>query len=502
MLAERHAAREHGLLGLHPEVAEPVDAQLSVFAPLRMDGLFEPVHGDLPEYGGHRVVDFADEQGKPVGGIFLARKHFPEGEHFAEDRGGFGGRQRRVGLQRALFSRQILMYAVAQFVRQRLHVARFSRKIQENVRMRAGHDAVAEGSAALAGSGRRVDPAAVEEKVGDGPHAGMESVAGGPHDVARLGPRIFPVGFSHRSVPVVVEQFVVSEQLALQFVEPGHEIVFRDDGFNERLHGFVLDLVGQIPVGEPGGVAAKPVVYGLVRKDGIEYRSQRAAMRRQSFCQAEGGPSAQRAIRFVQHGQDFLLGFFLSVEAEADAAQQFVEEAVPGAASRDGLLGHYFLFRLGEEIIPLRSLHFEVMSIPGQCPGSDEAGGLFVVRLAPFQSEKNELLHGAGIGLADMLEQGAPPFVAGIRGPLQKSVGVRLPCAVLDGFQLRQRFGHCRRREARDLASPGGPEGFCVVRRLRKVLAQGFFRRVQVGKIPADIFGSGLFFGHEIIGHG
>jgi hypothetical protein len=49
-----------------------------------------------------------------------------EGQHLAEDGGGFGQRQRRRRHQRALRAGQHLMHAVAELVGERHHVARLA----------------------------------------------------------------------------------------------------------------------------------------------------------------------------------------------------------------------------------------------------------------------------------------------------------------------------------------------------------------------------------------
>ena len=68
-------------------------------------------------------------------GSFGFRQQGPESQHFAEDRGGLGERQRRRGHQRAIGRRQNLMHAMAEFVGQRHHVARLALVIEQHIRM-------------------------------------------------------------------------------------------------------------------------------------------------------------------------------------------------------------------------------------------------------------------------------------------------------------------------------------------------------------------------------
>ena len=70
-------------------------------------------------------------------GSLLAREQRAEGQHLAEDRGGLGQGQRRIGHQRALRPRQHLMHAMAQLMGQRHHVAGAAVVVQQDIGMGA-----------------------------------------------------------------------------------------------------------------------------------------------------------------------------------------------------------------------------------------------------------------------------------------------------------------------------------------------------------------------------
>ena len=82
-----------------------------------------------------------------------------ERQHLAEHARGLGERQRRRRHQRAVGRGQHLMHAVAEFVRERHHVARLALIIEQHIRMRRRRGRMREGARRLARPHRRVDPA-------------------------------------------------------------------------------------------------------------------------------------------------------------------------------------------------------------------------------------------------------------------------------------------------------------------------------------------------------
>ena len=66
----------------------------------------------------------------------------------------------------ALTRRQNLMHAVAQFMRQRHHIARFAKIVQHDIGVNGGHGGVRKGARRLAGFDAGVNPALGEEGLG------------------------------------------------------------------------------------------------------------------------------------------------------------------------------------------------------------------------------------------------------------------------------------------------------------------------------------------------
>ena len=130
--------------------------------------VLEAVHRNLAEDGGEAVLDLLRQHRQPHRRIGFFLHQVGEGQHFAEGRRHFGGRQRRVQPGDALrFRREVHVHAVTEFVRQRHHVARLPGEIDKHERVRRRHGRRGERAAALVGHQRRVNPVFVEEAPDD-----------------------------------------------------------------------------------------------------------------------------------------------------------------------------------------------------------------------------------------------------------------------------------------------------------------------------------------------
>ena len=139
-----------------------------------------------------------------------------EGQHLAEHAGGLGERQRRRRHQRAVGSRQHLVDAVAEFVRERHDIARLAEVIEKHIGMRGGRRRMSEGAGRLAGPHRRVDPSLVEEAAGDVGHARRKASIGAEDGVARLIPgEDAGSGPGERRVAIPMVELVLAEPTRL-----------------------------------------------------------------------------------------------------------------------------------------------------------------------------------------------------------------------------------------------------------------------------------------------
>ena len=111
------------------------------------------------------VLDLAGQQAATLGGRRLGQQLL-EHQALAEDRGGLGQRQRRVGQQGAQRLAQGLVDGVAQLVGQGQHVAPLAHVVHEHVGVAVGGDRMGVGAGLLAGAGPRVDPRAGRRRSG------------------------------------------------------------------------------------------------------------------------------------------------------------------------------------------------------------------------------------------------------------------------------------------------------------------------------------------------
>ena len=73
-----------------------------------------------------------------------------------------------------------------------------------------------------------------------------------------------------RGVTVVIEQFVKVEEFPFHPVIALRDIITADNRINQRLDGFILELVAQVHGTDPGTILPQPVVDHLIGQQGIE----------------------------------------------------------------------------------------------------------------------------------------------------------------------------------------------------------------------------------------
>ena len=148
--------------------------QFAVLA-LGVHGALERIERDLPHHGVDHVLDLAGEQRLALLGVLGLRQQPLEGQHLAEHAGGLGQRQRRRRHQRSVLGRQHLVHAMAEFMRQRHHVARLALVVHQHIGMRRRRGRMRERARRLARPHRRIDPAIGEETFRDRGHLNARS---------------------------------------------------------------------------------------------------------------------------------------------------------------------------------------------------------------------------------------------------------------------------------------------------------------------------------------
>ncbi len=253
--------------------------ELALLATLRVRRVLEAVHRDLAERRRDRVLELAGEQVEPLARVVLGGEKPLERERLAEHRGGLGRRQRRRRVEVSERLRQRPVERVADLVGEREDRATVARVVHEDVRVHARDVRGAERAVALVGSHGRVDPALVEESLDGVPRLAREVGVRADDDLARLVPRRLRGVLGDGREAVVVLEPVETEQLRLESVVALRHVVARRRSVDQRLHRLVGRLVREVPRGDPGRVAAQPVVDPLVDEDRVEDGRARAQAR-------------------------------------------------------------------------------------------------------------------------------------------------------------------------------------------------------------------------------
>src|SRR5207237_2644324 len=103
------------------------------------------------------------------------RKELLEGKHLAEHRRSLGERQRGRRHQRTIRRGQYLMDAMAEFMRERHHVARLAHIVEQYIGMRRRYSRMRKGARLFSGADRRIDPTLPEKLVRHLSHPRRES---------------------------------------------------------------------------------------------------------------------------------------------------------------------------------------------------------------------------------------------------------------------------------------------------------------------------------------
>ena len=294
------------------------------------------------------------------------------------------------------------MHAVAELVGQGQCVAPAARPVQHDVRVVAGDGVGAEGAGPLAGGGRRVDPALVEEAAADAGQLRGEGVVGVEHQLRGVGPTERAVLGGHGAVPVVVGQAVEAEQPGLDPVPALGQVVAALHRVDQRGDRRVAGLVDQVARGQPVVVVAEAVVRGLLEQDGVQDEGAGAQAGRQPFGDSLRRGLAHRAVRVREEREAVLEPSTLAVQRDLDGGVLLLEQALPGRDRRQVLLGRDPLLGLAEEVGPAEAGDPEVVA-DGVEPGvGQQRLRLLVVERGPLELEEQQLGADRGGPLLDL----------------------------------------------------------------------------------------------------
>ena len=344
---------------------------------------------------------------------------------------------------------------VAELVGQHEHVAPAAGVVEHQVRVHARRRVRAERAAALVRADGRVDPALVEEPLGQLAEDRRELVEGAQDELGRVGPVDVDLLVGDRRHAVVVGEPVEAEQVGLQAVPAPRQVVVVAHRRQQRLDRLVAGLVGEVAAGQPVRVGAQAIVDGLVEQQGVEDIRARAqaGLERGGDRLGGGAPDLavgrhQTAEREVQRRALVEVG-----QLDADRARQLGEQARPGVAAGQALFGHQPLFGLGEQVRAIAAHRAQVVARRVQAVGGQQLVGALVVEGCPFELEEQELGLDGGPALLHAREQRAVGGVGGVDGEAQHRVRAGPAEQVDDRLELAHGGGEAGPVELADTSS-------------------------------------------------
>ena len=416
-------------------------------------------------------------------------EHPPEHQLLAEHRRGLGERQRRRLVEHALGLGERGVQAVAELVRHRQHVAAGGGEVEQHVRVHARNRVRAEGAASLVRPRRRVDPVLVEEPPRDRAGRRRERLVGVEHQVARLAVRERDVLGEHRRRAVVVGQPVDPEQLRLEPVPALGNVEAISHRLDQRHHGLVGRLVGEVAARQPVRVAPQPVLDRLVVDERVVDEPARAQPRLERGRDGVGGAAPQLAIGRQQAAERDVERQLLVVEVDPERRDQLSEQAAPGRLARDRLLGEDLLLALREQVRAVAPRAVQVVVVAIERRGREQLVGAGVVDGRPLEVEEQEQRLDLGGALLDELEQRAALGVGRVGREPQARVRARAPDQLVDLLELAHRRADPVGVQVRDLAGVvGGERRRAVPALLEHPLGAGAVLAVdQRGEVPLGL---------------
>ena len=415
---------------LQPERADLVGRQLAL-APGVVEAGLELVEGDLAHHAVEAILDLAGQQRLAVGGRGLGQQPL-EHQSLAEDRGGLGQGQRRVGQQGAERAAQGLVHRVPQLVGQGQHVTSLAHVVHEHIGVPGRRDRVAIGAGLLAGPRAGVDPGLGEEGsglVGELRGQGLEALQ---HHGLGLPPVVGARrGGIERGVAVPVVEGLAAHGLRLGGIiaMAGRGVAF-DHRLGHGVHRLGVDLVGDVPRLGRVVVPAPAILDLLFEGQGVHHQGHGRGAVVQRLGQPVGGLLAARRRRVGQPVQRLGQGQVLAAGLGRKLRQGLVIEPAPVGDGR-GAIDQQPL-QIGRQLVRPAQPQPAHPGRPaaGQRMGGERRLDLAVLQLVQLQREEQAVggdLRRPGPQVA--LELG-PGRVVARRGGGQRGVSPHRPQAV------------------------------------------------------------------------
>ena len=384
------------------------------------------------------------------------------------------------------------MHAVAQFVRQRHHVARLAEIVEHHIGVDRGDGRMREGPRRLARFHARVDPALVEEGLRQIGHARVEGGVGLAHRRARLKPVHCAGRFGRQGRVAVPDlQFLQPHPLRLEaIVAVGKLRIGRDDSVAQRLHHFRFHMVRQVPPGLRGGHLAPAVVDFLFLRQRVVDAGEKLDVRLEHPGQGMRrrlAPRPHRVGEEVQRGFQVQL-FRLSLDGEHQPRHRLVEKLVPGGGPHHGLIVEKLLQLVRQLVRPHRAHPVEDRLVAGKVGiGGQQPGQMVVVQPVEFEREEHQRRGGSRHLVLRISHELRAFGVDGVLVVAQARIGHQPPGDDLDPFVFLHAGQQARRVLPAEPPLIGLGEGGTGALQLCHV--GGEFRaigaEVEVGQVPA-----------------
>ena len=385
------------------------------------------------------------------------------------------------------------MHAMAEFMRQRHHIARLALKIDQHIRMRRRHGRMRKRARRLAGSHRRVNPATREEIAGDLGHAWRETGVGAENNVARLIPGI---GLARRrrqgraAIPII--EFVFAEPFRLEAIIAMRQArVRRFNRLLQRFDHFAFDAIGEMArirdIAEATPAIGDLLILGERvgdQREGAQIGFQRDADRLRRFASLV----LVAILHLVQRWLDRQFGV---ADAKPQPGDGFIKQPIPGGGAGDV----FFVKKFFELVIKFVRLLFANILQPGaparQRRLTGESFESVVVEAIEFELKEQQLRRGDG----DLLLHVAIKFrmrrIGRIGAVEQAGIGHQSSQKILQRLVTGDRLAERRRAigaggESRQSSAIGFGKGGDIARNPLKI---GFHLRrvrprIKIGEVP------------------
>ncbi len=246
------------------------------------------------------------------------------------------------------------MHTVAQLMRKGHHIPRFSQIVQHDIGVDIRHRWMGECPRRLTRLHARVDPALVEERLGQARHFRIKITIGRQYCRARLLPADLVVAFHWQwSVPVPDFHRVQTQPAPLQFVIPVRQAgIGLDNGIAQRLDNLGLDMVRQMSPGLRRRHAAPAILDLFLLGQRVVDTGKQLDVLAKDARHLTCRRLSLRSVMIRQMVQRGFKAFCFAHHIEGQPGDSFVKQPVPRRSAHGRLVMQEFLKLIRQLIGP------------------------------------------------------------------------------------------------------------------------------------------------------